>query len=90
MATSRPLRSAARRMASAVSACCSGVPCAKLSRATSMPAAIIRSRTSGSREDGPMVATIFVDRILTGTYSDEGLGSPRLRPNWLAHEKGRS
>ena len=29
----------------------------------SMPAVIICSSTAGSREDGPMVATIFVERV---------------------------
>ena len=28
-----------------------------------MPASIMRTRTSGTREAGPMVATIFVERM---------------------------
>jgi hypothetical protein len=41
------------------------VPCAKFSRATSIPATIIAVSTSGSREAGPMVATILVERMAT-------------------------
>ena len=65
MATTRPTFSAASRIRPAVSACSSAVPWAKFSRATSRPAATIRSSTSGSREAGPIVATIFVERIGT-------------------------
>src|SRR3954469_24694758 len=63
-ATWRPTRPAALRIRSMVSACSRRVPCEKLSRATSIPASIILSRTSGSREAGPMVATILVRRNL--------------------------
>ena len=52
--------------ARAVSACSSRVPWEKLSRATSMPASTIRTSISGSREAGPMVATIFVRRMPAG------------------------
>ena len=45
------------------SACSSALPCEKFSRATSIPASTIRTRTSGSREAGPMVATILVRRM---------------------------
>ena len=62
-AMGRPARPAASRTRCAVSACCSCVPWLKFSRATSMPASTIRTRTSGSREAGPIVATIFVRRI---------------------------
>ena len=61
--TSRPAACAAARTRRTVSACSSGVPCAKFRRATSIPARTIRSSTSGSRDAGPIVATIFVDRI---------------------------
>ena len=40
------------------------VPWLKFSRATSMPASTIRTSTSGSREAGPIVATIFVRRSI--------------------------
>src|SRR5918999_143568 len=63
MATERPARSAAARTRSAVSACSSALPWEKFRRATSIPASIICTRTSGSREAGPMVATIFVRRM---------------------------
>src|SRR5215217_1237027 len=63
-ATWRPTLPAALRMRSIVSACSRRVPCEKLSRATSIPASIIRTSVSGSREAGPMVATIFVRRNL--------------------------
>ena len=39
------------------------MPCAKFSRATSMPAAIIPSSTLALLDAGPMVATILVERI---------------------------
>ena len=61
-AISRPACSDATRIIFTVSACSSGVSCAKFSRATSIPARIIRSSTSREREAGPMVATIFVER----------------------------
>ena len=72
-ATSRPTRSAAARIRSIVSACSSGSPCAKFSRATSIPTAIICSSTAGSREAGPIVATILVDRI-GEVYTSTGTG----------------
>ena len=50
-------------MRSTVSACWAGSPWAKLSRATSIPAATMRSSTGGSRDAGPTVATILVERI---------------------------
>ena len=65
IATCRPARPAASRTSLAVSACSSAVPCEKFSRATSMPASIRRTSTSGSREAGPIVATILVRRIET-------------------------
>ena len=69
IATGRPTRPAALRTRWAVSACCSAVPCEKFSRATSMPAATIRSSVLGSREAGPIVATIFVWRCTCRAYS---------------------
>ncbi len=63
MATSRSMSSATLRRRAAVSACCSDEPWAKLSRATSMPAATMALSTWESREAGPMVATIFVERM---------------------------
>ena len=64
-ATWRPARPAASRTASAVPACSSAVPWEKFRRATSIPASTMRTSTSGSREAGPMVATILVRRIPT-------------------------
>ena len=63
IATWRPARPAASRTRRAVSACSSALPWEKFSRATSIPASTIRASTSGSREAGPMVATIFVRRM---------------------------
>ena len=63
IATGRPARFAASRTRCAVSACSSALPWEKFSRATSMPASTMRTSTSGSREAGPMVATIFVRRM---------------------------
>ena len=40
---------------------------------TAMPTAIICSRTAGSREAGPIVATILVDRI-GEVYTSTGTG----------------
>ncbi len=62
-AISRPALSAASLSMPTVTACSSGVSWAKFSRATSMPARIMRSSVSGEREAGPMVATILVERI---------------------------
>src|SRR4051794_23947111 len=59
----RPARPAASRTRCATSACSSAEPWEKFSRATSMPASTMRTRTSGSREAGPMVATILVRRM---------------------------
>jgi hypothetical protein len=67
MVTWRSARPAASRTRRAVSAWSSLVPCEKFSRATSMPASTIRTSTSGAREAGPTVATIFVRRIAPAT-----------------------
>src|SRR3954447_26683756 len=68
IATWRPTRPAASRTSRAVSACSSALPWEKFSRATSIPASTMRASTSGSRDAGPMVATIFVRRcIYAGT-----------------------
>src|SRR3954468_2830471 len=68
IATWRPARPAASRTSRAVSACSSALPWEKFSRATSIPASTMRASTSGSRDAGPMVATIFVRRcIYAGT-----------------------
>ena len=69
IATERPARLAASRTREAISACSSALPWEKFSRATSIPASIIRTRTSGSREAGPIVATIFVRRMTGGTVA---------------------
>src|SRR5687768_16498733 len=64
MATGRPQRASASRMRRTTSACSACVPCEKLSRATSMPAAASRSRSATLDEAGPMVQTILVRRIV--------------------------
>ena len=64
IATWRPALDAAARIRSAFSAWSSRLPCEKFSRATSTPASIIRRRVSGSCEAGPIVATIFVRRMI--------------------------
>ena len=69
IATGRPTRPAASRTIVAVSACDSCEPWLKLSRATSMPASTMRTSTSGSREAGPIVATIFVRRSIAADAS---------------------
>ena len=63
IATGRPAAFAASRTMREVSACSSTLPWEKFRRATSMPASIMRRRVSGSRDAGPMVATIFVRRM---------------------------
>jgi hypothetical protein len=63
-ATWRPEDRAAARMRTIVYACPEKSPWEKLTRAIFIPAWIIRSRTSGESEDGPMVATILV--LFTG------------------------
>ena len=63
IATCRPARSAAVRTRWAVSAWSDRVPWEKFSRATSIPAATIRSSVCTSREAGPIVATILVRRM---------------------------
>ena len=82
----RPRRARSR----AVSACSSALPWEKFSRATSIPASTIRTSTSGSREAGPIVATIFVRRIIAthGTHPRPWTICPRCRsrpkPSWRA------
>ena len=76
IATGSPARFAASRTRDAVSACSSAVPCEKFSRATSMPASIMRTSTSGSREAGPIVATIFVRRMARREGSGQARGTP--------------
>src|SRR4051794_9827571 len=65
IATWRPARPAASRTRWATSACSSALPWEKFSRATSIPASTMRTSISGSRDAGPMVATILVRRIPT-------------------------
>ena len=77
IATARPARFAASRTRSATSAWSSALPWEKLSRATSIPAATIFTRTSGSREAGPMVATILVRRMARLYHAEAG-------PPWLS------
>ena len=79
IATARPARPAALRTRSATSACSSALPCEKFSRATSMPAATMRTRTSGSRDAGPMVATIFVRRTWLRQPMSTYCGSVNVR-----------
>ncbi len=64
IATWRPALEAAVRTRSAFSAWISRLPCEKFSRATSIPPSTIRASVSGSLEAGPMVATIFVRRMV--------------------------
>src|SRR5437588_2636602 len=71
IATCRPARPAALRMRSAFSAWISRFPCEKFRRATSSPACTIRASVSGSREAGPIVATILVRRMRTGNLANE-------------------
>jgi hypothetical protein len=66
IATWRPALAAAARIRSAFSAWISRLPCEKFSRATSIPACTIRASVSGSRDAGPIVATIFVRRMTAG------------------------
>src|SRR3954452_5108895 len=73
MATGRPARPAASRTRATFSACSSSEPCEKFNRATSMPASTMRASTSGLRDAGPMVATIFVRRMGAGRYSGSRL-----------------
>ena len=75
-------RSAADRISSTVSACCSGVPWAKLSRATSIPASTIRRSTSGSRDAGP-------DRG-DDLGRPDGAHAAEATPRMVARKKGRS
>ena len=77
IATGRPARPAASRTSVAVSACVSCDPWLKFSRATSMPASTIRTSTSGSREAGPIVATIFVRRSIAADASASARGPVR-------------
>jgi len=53
---------AARRTAATDAACSAVLPCARLMRATSMPASSSSPSTRSSRDAGPSVATIFVRR----------------------------
>src|SRR5262245_1479524 len=62
-ATARPRRSAISRAAFMTARCSSGAPWEKFSRTTSTPASIRASRVRGSRDAGPMVATILVRRM---------------------------
>src|SRR5690606_4022561 len=61
-ATKRPWRAAISRTSCARARCSSGAPWEKFRRATSSPARIIFSSTSGELLAGPSVATIFVRR----------------------------
>src|SRR5262245_20161270 len=59
-ATCCPISLLIRRMSARTSECSSCVPCEKFRRKTSTPATINFRRTSGDRDAGPIVATIFV------------------------------
>ena len=61
--TDRPDCSATMRMSRYLSSTRSTLSCAKLMRATSMPAPIIFSSTSGLSDAGPIVAIILVRLI---------------------------
>ena len=60
MAIRRPVERAAARRFSITCVWPSRSPCAKLSRATFIPALISLSMTARDSDAGPMVATIFV------------------------------
>src|SRR5262245_3114957 len=62
MATVRPTLDAISLTSAARARWSAAVPCEKLRRTTSTPARTMRSRTAGSLEEGPSVATIFVLR----------------------------
>src|SRR5579859_4220519 len=64
IATVRPVLVASSFTSDARFSWSCAVPCEKLSRTTSTPARIILSRTAGSEEAGPSVATIFVLRSI--------------------------
>src|SRR6478609_8514236 len=65
MATWRLARCAALRISAKTAACSACVPCEKLRRITSTPAAINASSTAGFFEAGPIVAMILVCRIFS-------------------------
>ncbi len=62
MATCRPERAAASRMRVMTAPCSSCVPCEKLRRKTSVPAAMSASSAPSAAQAGPMVAMILVSR----------------------------
>ncbi len=64
IATVRPSLRAISRTRSARLMWSSALPCEKFSRTTSTPARIIFSRTAGSLDAGPSVATILVLRSI--------------------------
>ena len=71
IATGRPTSSCTARTSRRASACCSCVPCEKLSRAQSIPACtrvVICSRVDDA---GPSVAMIFVRRAGAAAISIE-------------------
>src|SRR3954466_12693316 len=70
IATVRPVLVASSFTSDARFSWSCAVPCEKLSRTTSTPARIILSRTAGSEEAGPSVATIFVLRSIARSLSD--------------------
>src|SRR5213594_3685092 len=92
MATGRPQRASASRMRRMTSACSACVPCEKLSRATSMPAAARRSSCSTVQDAGPIVQTIFVRRIALRRPRAAERGTQelaRVRLVGLTHERLR-
>ncbi len=81
IATGRPQRASPSRMRWISSACPACVPCEKLSRATSMPAATSWSSASREALDGPSVQTMRVRRASrSGRVSAGGLGDSAGRP----------
>src|SRR5579871_5272960 len=65
--------------------CSARVPCEKLIRATSMPAAIIRASISALSVAGPIVATILVRRPWSGrAASDRGIATGSQAPGRAA------
>ncbi len=83
MVIGRPQLASPARIARMTSACSAWVPCEKLSRATSMPAATSRSSISGRLVAGPIVQTIFVrlNRLLLQALQLRGpRNGPRTPP----------
>ena len=88
MATCRPARSAAWRMRTTTAPCSAWVPCEKLRRKTSVPAAMSASSAPSAAQAGPTVAMILVSRPMGNESSNLGgaLGYHRglgMLPEWF-------